>query len=134
MNWNQFKNLIVENLDDRFLSREWLYKKFEEKLPVHATYGHCYLATEAAYHLLGGKEEGWKPYQLSQDGESHWFLKHESGFLLDLTAEQFGAAPIRYDLAKGKGFLTKDPSKRVKRLITKIQQSPTWHRIKFPAP
>lgn len=123
MNWNQFKNMIIANLEDSFLSREWFHKKYEENDPrfVDVTFGHCYLATEVAYHLLGGKEEGWKPYQLNQDGESHWFLKHDSGFLLDITSGQFGGAPINYGGARGKGFLTKAPSKRAKLLMLKIK-------------
>lgn len=123
MNWNQFKHMIVANLEDGFLSREWFHKKYNEndQKIVHATSGHCYLATEVAYHLLGGKEEGWKPYHLKQDGESHWFLKHESGYLLDITAGQFAGAPIKYDEARGKGFLTKAPSKRAKLLMLKIK-------------
>lgn len=133
MNWKQFKILIMENLSDDFLSKEWQQKKLAEKNP-HSTYGHCYLATEAAYHLLGGREEGWKPYHLKQSGESHWFLKHNSGALLDLTADQFDGVPIRYDLARGKGFLTRDPSKRAKRLILKIRQSSTWQLVKLFSP
>lgn len=123
MNWNQFRNMIIANLDDEFLSREWFHKKYDEseQKVVHATFGHCYLATEVAYHLLGGKEAGWKPFHLKQDGESHWFLKHDSGFLLDITAEQFGTAPINYGASRGKGFLTKAPSKRAKLLMLKIK-------------
>lgn len=132
MNWNQFTKLIVDNLSDDLLSKEWKKKKSDLGIiNVHKTFGHCYLVTETAYHLLGGKEEGWKPFYLKQDGESHWFLKHSSGFILDISAPQFGTTYIHYDLARGKGFLTKGPSKRTKRLIQKIQQSSVWHRIKI---
>lgn len=119
MNKNQVKKIIIANLTDSLLSKEWLEKKKNES-SCHPTFGHCYLATEAAYHLLGGKKNGWKPYYLKQDKESHWFLKHESGDILDITAEQFGATPIRYADARGKGFLTKNPSKRAILLLKKI--------------
>lgn len=130
MNNNQIKNLIVNNLSDHFLSKEWLGKKKQET-NCHSTFGHCYLATEAAYHLLGGKEKGWKPYYLKQDGESHWFLKDKSGRILDITAEQFGEAPIKYADARGKGFLTKAPSKRCKLLLRKIRESLDTQSLKL---
>ena len=74
--------------------------------------GNCYVTSEAAYHLLGGKTSGWKPMQMQHEGESHWFLKHkETGLVLDLTAKQFKTLPD-YSKARGRGFLTKFPSAR----------------------
>lgn len=61
------------------------------------------------YHLLGGKAAGWTPMQMQHEGESHWFLRHVSGTILDLTAAQFETPPV-YALARGRGFLTKEPS------------------------
>lgn len=130
MNFNLIKKLVIGNLSDSLLSKEWLEKKKQET-DFHSTLGHCYLATEAAYHLLGGKEKGWKPYYLKQDGESHWFLKDKSGRILDITAEQFGEAPIRYADARGKGFLTKAPSKRCKLLLRKIRESLDTQSLKL---
>ena len=81
--------------------------------------GNCYVASEALYHLLGGKDSGWKPMHMKVDGESHWFLKHENGTILDATNAQF-AFPPQYENARGKGFLTRTPSERARRLMEEI--------------
>lgn len=73
--------------------------------------GHCYVASEAMYHALGGKDAGWTPHQITHEGSPHWFLRHKSGAIVDPTADQF-KTPVPYDKARGKGFLTKKPSKR----------------------
>jgi hypothetical protein len=79
--------------------------------------GNCYVATEALYHLL---PPGWQPMHMRWEGESHWFLKHEAnGMILDPTALQFNHTPD-YSKAVGKGFLTKQPSKRAALLMRKI--------------
>lgn len=56
------------------------------------------------------------------EGEPHWFLKHRiTGKVVDPTAGQFKSSPP-YAKAKGKGFLTKQPSRRCRVLITKVQK------------
>lgn len=83
--------------------------------------GHCYVASEALYHMLGGREAGWVPHHVSHEGEPHWYLKHkESGAILDPTAGQF-KTPVPYAQGRGKGFLTKEPSKRAVELISRIR-------------
>ena len=70
--------------------------------------GHCYIATESLYWLLGGPESVWKPYVLSHKtwpdglnvGETHWFLKNNIGEILDPTKEQFGDLEIDYNKGK----------------------------------
>jgi hypothetical protein len=64
--------------------------------------GHCYIASEAAFHLLGGKQAGWTPMNIKHEGVSHWFLKHTSGKILDITAKQF-SSPVPYQNARGRG-------------------------------
>lgn len=78
--------------------------------------GNCYVASEAAYHLLGGKKAGWKPMHMKTSTDTHWFLKHKSGLILDLTANQFKTKPD-YSQGIGSGFLTKQPSKRAQKLM-----------------
>ena len=78
--------------------------------------GNCYVTSEAAYHLLGGKEAGWTPMRMHHEGDTHWFLKHKSGFILDLTVKQFKTRPD-YTQAVGSGFLTREPSKRAQKMI-----------------
>lgn len=119
---DDLKESIIKNLSDDLLSRDWLTRK--RLLPsCHPTFGHCYLATEAAYHILGGKRKGWTPQYLKCQDGSHWFLKHKNGDIFDVTAGQFEDEEIHYHQAIGKGFLTKQPSKRAQKLIAKISKN-----------
>ena len=87
------------------------------------TAGHCYVASEAVYHSLGGKAAGYTPMQIQHEGTSHWFLKHSSGKILDATSDQFATA-VPYEKAKGRGFLTKEPSRRAKTLMSRLESNP----------
>ena len=78
--------------------------------------GNCYVTSEAAYHLLGGKAAGWTPMRMRHEGDTHWFLRHRSGFVLDLTLPQFNHLPD-YSKARGAGFLTREPSARARAMI-----------------
>ena len=49
----------------------------------------------------------------------HWFLMSPDGEVVDPTAGQF-STPVPYDQARGKGFLTKQPSKRARVVIGRI--------------
>lgn len=84
--------------------------------------GHCYVASEALYHMLGGKASGWTPMFIRHEDAPHWFLKNRSGKVLDPTASQFHT-PVPYDKGKGKGFLTAEPSKRAKTVIDRALKS-----------
>ena len=83
--------------------------------------GHCYVAAEALYHLLGGKARGWKPMFIHHEGEPHWFLRHEAGAIVDPTGAQF-LMPVPYHRAKGKGFLTKRPSQRARIVMQRARK------------
>lgn len=110
---------ILSNLSDGLLTKQFrMMKERASDLPF--TFGHCYVASEAAYHLLGGKKSGWKSQFVRHLGCPHWFLKHRDGTLLDLTAEQF-QSPVDYERAVGKGFLTKKPSKRARILMRRVR-------------
>lgn len=128
MNWVEFKMLILENLGNELLDAK--HRKMKEANPNLAhTFGHCYVASEAAYHMLGGKEKGWTPQFIRHVGRAHWYLKHESGQILDLTANQF-RTPIDYSEGRGKGFMTKQPCKRTQLLLTKVVGSDLFKFIK----
>lgn len=58
-----------------------------------STAGHCYVASEAAYHAMGGSASGFTPQFVRHEGEPHWYLK---------------------------GFLTKEPSKRARVILERI--------------
>lgn len=81
--------------------------------------GNCYYTSEALYHILGGKAAGWKPMRMSVPVVgSHWFLKHESGLIIDATVRQFSKnTKVNYAKAKGCGFLTKKPSRYARMMI-----------------
>ena len=85
--------------------------------------GHCYVASEALFHLRGGKAAGLKPMFIQHEGAPHWFLADtKNREILDLTAGQF-KTPVPYHLAQGKGFLTLKPSKRAAELIRRVATS-----------
>jgi hypothetical protein len=82
--------------------------------------GNCYVTSEALFHLLGGKAAGWTPMSVRTDTDVHWFLKHSSGMILDATAAQFGGHLPDYTQARGRGFLTRRPSKRAAALMERM--------------
>lgn len=98
--------------------------------------GNCYAASEALYHILGGKAAGWKPMRLTMHSqfvkghtESHWFLMHTSGIVLDPSVRQFLKPGWwlhpDYSKAVGCGFMTARPSKRARDLISRL----TWTTV-----
>lgn len=107
------RSVILKHLTNDLKSKK--YKNSKNKLA-----GYCYVASEALYHLSGGKAAGLKPMFIRHEGEPHWFLQHNSGAIIDLTFEQFKKLPP-YNKAKGKGFLTKQPSKRAKILMKRVK-------------
>lgn len=96
------------------------YRDIPEK---HITTGHCYIASEAIYHLCGGKNE-WSSFTgRDHTGGTHWWLKNKnSGEIIDPTQEQYlflGHKPP-HESGRSCGFLTREPSKRAKVLIERI--------------
>ena len=96
---------------ERMLQRQH-DERIQSEVRGRISRGNCYVTSEAIYHLLGGQGSGWTPMTLRHEGDVHWFLKHrDTGLVLDVTASQFERAPD-YSQARGRGFLTKQPSKR----------------------
>lgn len=83
--------------------------------------GNCYVISEGLYHALGGKRAGWTPMWIWHEGGSHWFLKHKDGTIIDVTVAQFATTPD-YSKARGRGFLTKGPSKGTKKFWRKVNE------------
>lgn len=111
------KLLAVELLIVRQLADDLRKPKYRgHKNPLH---GHCYIASEAAYYMLG-KE--WQPYYMHLlSGDTHWFLKHkETKQIFDPTAGQFRTTP-KYSLGHRCGFLTKQPSKRTLEILRRME-------------
>lgn len=85
--------------------------------------GNCYVTSEALFHLLGGRAAGWTPQTLRHEGDVHWFLRHSDGRILDVTASQFSTLPD-YSKARGRGFLTAQPSKRASAMMDALVWQP----------
>jgi hypothetical protein len=86
--------------------------------PDNPLHGHCYAASEALYHLLGGKRAGW----MATHGEGHWWLENRStGERLDPTAGQYQDREPPYDMGRRAGFLTKKPSQRAQTIIDRVK-------------
>lgn len=82
------------------------------------SWGHCYVASEAYYHLMGGKASGLKPCWVKHEGSTHHFLRDEkTGKVVDLTGDQFKKTPP-YERGTPFGWLTGDtPSHRAQILM-----------------
>lgn len=86
--------------------------------------GHCYVAAEALWHLLGCSE--WKPmvasYKDEQGKATHWWLVHRTkGTIADPTKEQYFPDQPPYHLGKGSGFLTRLPSRRASIVLDRVR-------------
>lgn len=103
------------------LTPDLLKPKYRKKKRRNRYTGHCYVATEALFHMLGKKRSGFVPQVIRHEGGTHWFLKHsESGTILDLTSRQF-RIPVPYHKGRGTGFLTRKPSKRARILMRRVR-------------
>ncbi len=110
---------IQKNLTSDLLKGRW---KTEQEHPLE---GHCYIAAEVLWHSLDKKD--FKPMcavYFDEKGKcTHWWLKNKNtGEILDPTAEQYYPDTPPYTLGRGCGFLTKEPSKRAKIVLNKIQK------------
>jgi len=115
---NEIIEEIIDSLDDSLLKKEFLLLKNRNKFT-----GHCYVATEALYYLLDDNErKKYCPARLKINGVTHWFLKNKfNGEIIDITKEQFNFK-LDYKKAKNCFFITKNPSKRTKILISRIYE------------
>lgn len=110
----------------RNLTPDLLDRKHAWMAELGPTAGHCYVATEALYYLLGGRESGCTPHNAKVDGVQHWWLVDAEGNAWDATIDQFGVPDDRlYELlshGRGRGFLTKRPSKRALILLHRVHK------------
>lgn len=84
--------------------------------------GHCYIASEALFHLLGGRRAGWQAQHIRHEGAPHWYLRNAAtGEVLDPTADQF-RSPVAYQRGRGIGFLTRAPSRRTRALLSRLRR------------
>jgi len=112
-------------LIQKSLSKDLLKKEYRELNDSNPFFGHCYVATEALYHLLDTEKDEFKPCCGRDDNDIvHWWLQNKTtDEILDVTSEQYhlvGKFPP-YEKGKGTGFLTKSPSKRTTILIDRVK-------------
>ena len=102
--------------DSRILTATWQKQNELHGLP---SVGFCSAATNAIYHMLGGKSVGLTPMVAtyfdpellevdprSEGRASHWWLRDADGKYIDGTSDQYthlGKMPP-YHLGKGAGF------------------------------
>lgn len=97
---------------------------------AHPLSGHCFVATQALYHLLDGKRTGWERAHVKVGADTHWFLRHKkTGVVLDPTAEQFPERPD-YDKAVARpgpvgppDYDPEKPTQRAQALIDRVKPS-----------
>lgn len=118
MNHSKIISDIQSVLSDDLLKPS--YRKLQNR---HVTTGHCYAASEALYHLTGGRDIWHSCVGKDENGGTHWWLEHKkSGYILDVTSEQFtcfGKEPP-YSNSKKCAFLTSGPSNRAKEIIKRL--------------
>jgi len=104
------------------LTPDLLKPAYRAKNKNNPMYGHCYAASEAAYHLFA-KADGYFPVRgRDSRGVCHWWLENEDRDRLDITADQYfsvGRVPPYWNGKRG-GFLTKEPSKRAAEIIRRV--------------
>lgn len=110
------------------LTPDLLKPEFRDKSPRNPLYGHCYVASEALYHLLGGRAAGWRVHRARDEaGVVHWWLEDGEGNRLDPTAGQYVSLgrPPPYDKGKRGTWLTGErPSRRAAELIRRVGLDP----------
>lgn len=117
-------NLMIGYIDAALRQSDDLRKTRYRDNPNYLA-GHCYVASEALYHVCGGKDSEFTPQVICMGEGSHWFLRNKhTGEIVDITAGQFNE-PLDYSDARGCGFLTAEPSKRCQELIER-----TWAKIR----
>ena len=110
--------LVVNQLTPDFLTPEWAALR---RPGDHPLTGYCYVASEAIYHLAGGRSSGLYVYRCPlPTGGSHWWLADTAGTIIDATAEQFAARPP-YESGTRASFLTQQPSRRAETLIARVR-------------
>jgi GNAT superfamily N-acetyltransferase len=100
---------------------------------THPYSGHCYVASQSLYHMLGGEEAGYSAYQMEHEGVSHWFLRNSKGRILDPTWRQFQTKPD-YSQARRSAFLwTEDGiSDRAEGMTALVVGSRAYNRGNHP--
>lgn len=133
---------VQASLSDDLLSSKW--RRIVQGEDAASTLsGHCAIAAEALYDLLGGAAAGYTPYVCSyheKDGRdvysrapqgyeplTHWWLRAPEGGLrgagavVDPTAAQY-PYPFPYQHGQAAGFMAPfPPSQRARTIIARVE-------------
>jgi hypothetical protein len=116
--------MIGTVLSPELLRADWRAKSEGE----HHTHGHCYVAAEAMFHLLGGHGSELSPryakYLEDDEWCTHWWLYSSNrARIFDPSKEQYTYVELNppYHLGKRCAFLTKQPSKRAVIVIDRVK-------------
>jgi hypothetical protein len=88
---------------------------------AHPMTGHCFVASEALFYIMGGKGSGFVPHVGHVNGGTHWWVVGPDGRVWDPTLDQFDA-PVEYEKGRGTGFGVPGagPSKRAQELLRRV--------------
>lgn len=146
LTYSQIRQAIIESL-----TPDLLEKKYREQLSPDdpPETGHCAVASEAFYHIAGGREAGFMPvvcgYATDGEGnmvfgaqiaealkqgwrkETHWWIRgpqngeRGKGKLFDVTVNQY-PDPYPYENGHNTGFMQpqQKPSKRAQVVIDRV--------------
>jgi hypothetical protein len=115
-------DLIVSHLTSDLLAPEWA-RQYRADVSEQPLRGHCYVASESFYHLMGASASGLRVFRCRlPDGGTHWWLATGDGAIVDLTAVQFLEAP-RYECGVRTHFLSKRPSRRARTVMMRVMAS-----------
>lgn len=147
---NKPKPFVCPNLDQlklviqQALTPDLLLAEFQKNWSItNPTAGFCSVASEAAWFVLGGAQQGWSA-RTARDHNNvvHWWLQHTSGLIFDPTEEQYtslglhppyranctvkpcGFMGVRQDPENEWGFGRK-PSHRAQKLLNAIHTNLT---------
>lgn len=116
---------LIEKIQSS-LTPELLKQEYRERNATNPMFGHCYVATEAFYHLTKDEYPGRFGIYHGKDSEgiTHWWLhdNHEIK-IVDITGDQYFSLNRMPPYEKGRlgFFLTKAPSKRAVIVMERVK-------------
>jgi hypothetical protein len=123
-----FLEVMARIRDACIVSTDLLKEPYRSQVEsgAHPLTGHCYVACEALYHILKPRA-GFTPMTVEMpDGGTHWFLRGPFDLPIDPTMEQFvGKTFPNHREGRGRGFLTKEPSARAKKILERAGLRPS---------
>ena len=106
------------------LSPDLLKKEYRAENATNPMFGHCYVASEVLYHMLGPDKYS-AACGRDERGIVHWWIVDKvTGEVHDATADQYLSKSLIPPYAKGRrtGFLTKGPSKRAQIVLARMSK------------